>query len=207
MDKNQHKIKIISDYKTKLILILSIITVISLIAVGILTVMFFKSKREPVVTFSSSTISERISKISELAVNKIEYRDIVKYESGEIPVLTKKSCTMIYAAEVKMGIDFKDIVIEVNDNSINVTLPEAKILDIIIDENSLEFYDEKFAVFNWQDRYDTVELLKYAKENIRQKAVESNALNNAKSDARKLIRSVLEPMVEDCNDEIVININ
>lgn len=195
------------DYKTKFIIILTVIIVISFIAIAVLSSIVVKNmqeSKEPSVSFTSSSIREKISQISELAVDKIEYRDVIRYEEGKIPILTQKACTMIYDAKVKVGIDFSKIDVDVSENDINITLPESEILDIIIDENSLEFYDEKFALFNWQKRADTVELLKYANENVSQKVLESGILNQSKEDAAELIKSVLEPMTE--NSEININV-
>ena len=71
---------------------------------------------------------------------------------------------MIYDASVKAGVDLKQVQIDIKGNNISVTLPKAEIQDITIDPGSLEFYDEKFALFNFQDREDTVEALQYAKE-------------------------------------------
>ncbi len=195
--------KLICDLKTTVILILIILVVVSISAVIILSSFLFKKQEQPP-KLSSTAVMQKISQISELAVNKLEYRDIVRYESGDIPLLTQKGFTMLYDAQVKVGIDFNEIDVKKNNDAIIITLPDAKILDITIDENSLEFYDERHAVFNWQDIHDTVELIKYAKQNAETRAMQSDILISSKKEAGELIKLMLEPMAEESGEKIVI---
>lgn len=197
-----------NKFKNKLIIIFAIVTVICLVTVGILINMLIKANREiPKTSFDSVAISEKISKISELAVQRLEYRDIVKYSDGKIPFLTQKGCNMVYSGYAKVGVDLKKAEIKVSEESIDITLPEAEILEVVIDEHSLEFYDEKFALFNWQDRVDTVELIKYAKNNINEKAKNSDSFLNAKAETAEILYSFLEPLNDNRAEEEKININ
>lgn len=195
--------------KNKLIIIFGIIAMVCLVTVGILINMLIKANREiPKENFDSVAISEKISKISELAVQRLEYRDIVKYTDGNIPFLTQKGCNMVYSGYAKIGIDLKKAEIKVSEKSIDIALPEAEILEVVIDEHSLEFYDEKFALFNWQDRVDTVQLIKFAKNNINEKAKKSDSFLNAKAETAKILYSFLEPLNDsrDETEKITINI-
>lgn len=195
--------------KNKIILIMAVITMVCLIAVGLMLSAVIKAKKQaPTATFDSIAISEKIDKISELAVQKIEYRDVVKYSDGNIPFLTKKGYNMVYSGHAKVGIDLKKAEISTNEKEINITLPEAEVLEVNVDENSFEFYDEKHALFNWQDKKDMVEVIKYAKNNIKDKAKKSDSLSSAKEETKKMLASFLEPINDnrDENDKITINI-
>nr|WP_242980708.1 DUF4230 domain-containing protein [Blautia argi] len=122
------------------------------------------------------------------------YRGLVRYSQGEITFLTKKEFTMIYDASVKAGVDLKQVQIDIKGNNISVTLPKAEIQDITIDPGSLEFYDEKFALFNFQDREDTVEALQYAKEDITEHVENTDLLKTAEERAKTVITGLINSM-------------
>lgn len=50
---------------------------------------------------------------------------------------------MTYRAEVHAGVDLSQAKTEVTDTEVIVTLPAVEILDISIDDDSIQYYDEK----------------------------------------------------------------
>ena len=96
---------------------------------------------------NSSTIVQQIKDIQELATTKQTMETIVPVSAdrklGDIPVATTR---LLYIArgEIKAGVDLNELKvadIKVNNNSVEISLPPAKILDSKIDVNRSRVYD------------------------------------------------------------------
>lgn len=107
---------------------------------------------------------------AELTTSTQTMQDEVEYKEGEIPYLTQKSFTIRYCAEYKAGIkDAHLIKIAKTDDMVKVDLPEIEIIDIGVIEESVEFIDEKKALFNWEDKDDATNAIILAEENAKEK--------------------------------------
>ena len=140
---------------------------------------------------------ERLTRCSSLTTARLEYRGLVKYEEGDIPLINKKAFSMIYDAQISAGIDLENAQVEISGRDISITLPEPAVQDITIAPDSLEFYDEQFALFNWTDREDTVKAMDYAMEDAQAKATQTDILAQAKKQAQTVIETLLAPVTED----------
>lgn len=187
--------KIQTSMQTKIMIIITVLCVVSLFSSGVLAVLYFNKASEPEI--NSTVISERLSKINELATAKYEYREISHYEEGKIKFIDKKSFNMLYDAVVKAGVDLSKAEITVNESQIIIKLPEAEIFNIEINPDTVEFYDEKYALFNWTDKSDVIEMIKYAKSDIEKKVIETGLLDKAEDNAETLIKSILIPLTEE----------
>lgn len=183
-----------SKGKTAIVLMRTISIVVVAIAV-IFVVHAFTKDEEPEIT--STFISEKLEAASELTSAKLTYNGLASYSEGDIPLINKKSFKMIYRAEVDAGIDLSEVDIKVTDSKVRLTLPEAEVLNITVDPNSLEFYDERFALFNWEDRKDTVEALKKAEEDVLKKG----NIDELKTKAREQTEVILKGLLEGCIGE------
>ena len=65
----------------------------------------------------------------------------------EYPV-DKKSFLLTYAGQLKAGVRMDQAEVDVKGKTITVLLPEVEILSNIIDEKSIEVYDETKNIFN-----------------------------------------------------------
>lgn len=155
----------------------------------------FFSKAEP--TISTTDIQEEIVEVSDLATAQLNYRGLVHYEEGNIKFIDKKGFTMVYDAEVKAGVDLSQAAIDVSGKTITITLPAATMQSIEIDPNSLEFYDQQYALFNWQNREDTAQALEMAQENAQEKVDETELLKQADDTAKTLVENLLKPFTID----------
>lgn len=182
-----------------------IVAAAALIAVGFLGARLLN--REPQVSVSATSIEERLSKCSSLTTARLDYRGIIKYSEGEIQFINKKSFSMIYDAQIKAGIDLSKAAVKVSGKTIQITIPQPEIQDISIDSDSLEFYDEKFALFNWTDKEDTAKAMAYAKEDAQAKAGQTNILNQALEQARTVIETLLLPVTEDTNSPYQLSVD
>lgn len=82
---------------------------------------------------SAVVLEGRLAEISELASVTYTYTNMAQFENSDdfygmkIPFTTKKFI-LSYDGTIKAGIDLGDVEIEVRDNDVTVTLPEAEIL-------------------------------------------------------------------------------
>lgn len=179
----------------KIIGIMAVVCVVALIMVGILSVKLLDAKKEPIVT--TSAITEQLKNMSDLTTSQLQYRGIVRYEEGNIAFINKKSYTMLYDASVKAGIDMDKVSVGIEGKTIKVQLPKAVVQDVVIDSDTIEFYDEKNSLFNWENKQDTVTALQLAKEDAEQRIDETKLLEQAQAQAESLIESLFLPMTEE----------
>lgn len=175
--------------------IIAIIASVALITVGFMGARLLDKKSEAKVTAVS--IEERLSKCSDLTTARLDYRGIIRYEEGDIQYINKKSFSMIYDAHIKAGIDLSQAKVTVRDKKITVSIPKPKIQDITVDSDSLEFYDEKFALFNWTKKQDTQKAMEKAEEDAAEKAAHTDLLKQAAAQAETVVTTLLAPFSED----------
>ena len=173
-----------------------IIAALALIAVGFLSAKLL-SKNDNKVTVSATSIEERLTKCSSLTTARLDYRGIIKYSDGDIQFINKKSFSMIYDAHIKAGVDLSKASVTVDGNTIKIAVPDPEIQDVTVDSNTLEFYDEQFALFNWTDKSDTAKAMEYAKEDAQTKAEATDILTQAKEQAKTVIETLLSPVTSD----------
>lgn len=178
----------------KIHIITAIIASIALITVGFMGARLLDKSSEPKATATS--IEERLSKCSDLTTARLDYRGIIKYEEGDIQYINKKSFSMIYDAHIKAGIDLSQAKVSVKDKKITVSIPEPEIQDISVDPDSLEFYDEKLALFNWTKKQDTQKAMEKAEEDATEKAAQTDLLTQADAQAKTVITTLLTPLTE-----------
>lgn len=157
--------------------------------------LFHKEEKKPEIT--SAFISSKIDEVSDLTSAEMTYNGVIYYKEGDIPFITQKSYTMSYTAEIRAGIDVSEVKVNVVGNTVVVKLPETEIQSINVDSNSVNFYDESHALFNWDNKKDGVEAIKNAEADV-----EANAdLQELKSKATKNSKEIIENIIKDAVDE------
>ncbi|MBP6197282.1 MAG: DUF4230 domain-containing protein [Fermentimonas sp.] len=158
------------------------------------------NKRADYPGYSSSTIMNRITHIQELALVKhnytgvISYKDYMKFLNINIP-LTDKYFLLKYNGYLKAGVDFSRVKIDVqNDSTIHVSIPKPKILDTVIDEKSVEVFNESENAFNPIKISDYNEALTREKNNMIKDAIDQGILSDATEQAKIALRTMLEEM-------------
>lgn len=193
--------------KNRIARVIGVICVLILVIFGIFLGRYWEGRKYQKADISVSAITARLTQASDLATARLEYRGLIRYEAGEIRFITQKGFTMIYNAHIKAGIDLSKAKVDVSGETITVTLPKAEIQDIAIDPDSLEFYDEKIALFNPQNKEDTVTALQAAKEDAEKNAADSELLTTANEQAQRLIQELLTPVTKDSEKEYTIVFN
>ncbi|MDD4778050.1 MAG: DUF4230 domain-containing protein [Fermentimonas sp.] len=150
--------------------------------------------------YSSSAVMNRITHIQELALVKhnytgvISYKDYMKFLNINIP-LTDKYFLLKYNGYLKAGVDFSRVKIDLkNDSTIHVSIPKPKILDTVIDEKSVQVFNESENAFNPIKISDYNEALTREKNIMIKDAVSQGILADATEQAKMVLKAMLEEM-------------
>ena len=170
--------------------IILIVLAVALIMGGVWLKTFLFGKSEPKIT--TDYITGKLDVASELTTAELNYTGLVTFQDGSIPFLTKKGFTMKYTATVEAGIDFSKIEVDVSGKTVKVTLPETEIQSVKVDPNSIDFYDESFALFNWKDNEDVSDASAKAESDIQSNADMEGLKKKSEEQTEKLIRGLLE---------------
>lgn len=184
------------------------------VIVVIAAIFFFVGKvwpsgEEPT-TITSDLLSQQIQSISELASVEYNYTNMGKFENQatfygwKVP-FTTKSFILSYDGKIKAGIDMSLVEVEMHNNNIDITIPQAKILSHEIDEKSIEVFDETRNIFNQISITDYNQFAIDQKESMESKAKEKGLLNEAQDKAKETIKTFVESMFSTDN-EYKINI-
>ena len=156
--------------------------------------MIYKDKQPEITT---AYISEKINGVSELTTAEMVYSGLVIYTEGEIPFLTQKGFSMRYTANIRAGINFSDVNIKITDSKVVVEMPEAEVQSIEVDPSSIEFYDERYALFNWTDKNDVIDSMSISKEDVTAHANVDGLARKADEQAAGIIKNILAGSIGD----------
>jgi hypothetical protein len=182
-------------HKTKLtfLIVLFCITICTIIIYSIIN--NFNSDK----SISSTVISERLSKISELSTIKYNYSNIIaltdtkKFKDFYIP-FTEKSFLIKYSGYIKAGVDLKDLDIVINQKNITITLKKSKVLDNIINTEDFFVYDEKSSMFNKLNIQDVIKEISNQKNKAETDLIKTGFLEVANTNAKLLLQGILGDM-------------
>ena len=152
-------------------------------------------QKQPKVT--TAYISGKIDNISELTTTQLEYNGLIVLSDGKVPFLTQKGFSMRYTASIRAGIDISEVKIDITEKKVTVAIPDAQIQSVNVNSDSVVFYDEKHALFNWTDKEDIVNALSVAKEDAENRIDEDELLEKAKEQTETILKSVLTDSIGD----------
>ncbi len=177
----------------------SIIGLLVLVIV-IISITLFNIRQKKSKDIISSNIEEKVSRIIELSTIKYNYTDVLSYKDSKqinglnIP-LTEKSFIIKYSGYLKAGIDLSSMELELKDkDTIQVVMDKAKILENVIIEEEVKFFDEKDGIFNKLNFKDLYEVLVGEKEKMKSEAINKGLLVEAENNAEEILLSLLEEM-------------
>ena len=185
---------------------LYLIATIALVAVGFLASQLYTRMTTPTVKLDTTTVTSQLVKCQDLVTAKLEYRGLVTYEEGDIDWINKKGFTMVYDATVAAGVDLSKADVSVDGRDVKIVLPQAKMTSASIDPDSLKFYDEKSALFNWQNKTDTAEALKLAKKDAKKKIDESALIATANDQAKSAVETLFAPFTGDNGYNVTVTV-
>ena len=152
------------------------------------------------VGYDSSTVMSRISHIQELALVKHNYTGVIGFKDYKrilninIP-LTDKYFLLKYNGYLKAGVYFSRITINaLTDSMVHVSIPKPEIFDTVIDEGSVQIYNESENAFNPIKISDYNEALSREKNIMISDAIKQGILKDATDQARMVLTAMLEEM-------------
>ncbi len=140
-------------------------------------------------------IDKKLENISELSTAELTYHGLYAVTEGKIPFITKKGFSMSYTAKVKAGIDASLIKLDITDENIVITLPPSELQMTWVDPASIQFYDEKRALFNWGEKTDVTGAIASAEEDLKGNADLDGLKETASKQAEYIIKGILEGSV------------
>lgn len=150
--------------------------------------------------YTSSTVMNRITHIQELALVKhnytgvISFKDYVKLLNINIP-FTDKYFLLKYHGYLKAGVDLSHVKVDIqNDSTVHVSIPKPKILDTVIDEKSVEVFNESENAFNPIKISDYNEALTREKNLMIIDAINQGILLDATEQAKIVLKTLLKEM-------------
>lgn len=182
----------------------------ALIVAGLIIAAFLYAKSifdvEEETKISSETVESALKEAKELTTLKYHYKNIASFENSQqfqgmtIP-FTKKSFLYTYEGEIHAGVDLEQAKVNINEEAktINVTLPETRILSHDIDENSVMVYDEKNSIFNPLEMKDYSNFRKEEEAKVEKEAIDKGLLDEAKEQTLKAVKDILllNPIIEE----------
>ena len=122
--------------------------------------------------------------------NMGKFENQVDFYGWKVP-FTTKSFLVSYDGEIKAGVDLSGAVVEVDGETVKVTLPAAEILSHEIPEDSIEVFDESHNIFNPIKIKDYTGFTQSEKLAVEQRAEENGLLSAADEKARAAVESLL----------------
>ena len=159
---------------------------------------------------SSTALAQQLQEVNELAVLDYNYTKVGKFENSlklngwSIP-LTKKSFLLTYAGRIQAGVDMSAMEVNMKGKKSLVSLPEVRILNNVLDEKSIEVYDETKNIFNPISINDYKTFAAKQKERVEDEAIENGLLSEAATKAQSTIRKFLQ-MIPEIKDDYTIEV-
>lgn len=158
----------------------------------------FLNVEEPEPVITSKQLQEQLSAVSELVTQKYIYTNADRAEYNKTWImgwdmpLSEKSLLVKYDGTIKAGIDFSKVTIVVNEETrcIIVTLPECKVTDNNVPQETVEVYATN-NVFNKVTIEDSNTLIAAGKKTMENRAIDRGLLRDAKNEAKTLINAFL----------------
>ncbi len=140
-----------------------------------------------------------LQKSSELTTAKLSYTGMTEFEDKGIAFINKSDFIMIYKATARIGINVDEVKISADDINkiIYISVPKAEVQDVKVDASSIKYFDEKFALFNVDEKEDGNKAIALAEEEAKKEINKMGGLQMADNQAAELIKGILTNAIPD----------
>lgn len=191
--------RILGNYIARRVLgIVLIIAVICAIALGVKSYIFSDSKTTKIGFEDIGELATQTAYCTEVNVT-----DASRELFGMKIPFTQSKYIYSYDIEIKAGFDFTQVEWGVNGSTIEVKLPEAKILSSEVDLDSLEVYHEDESIFRPISLEENNDAVAQLKETAEKDAVANGLLDNARENAETILTSFFAGVYDMDEYEIV----
>lgn len=180
--------------------IIAIVVLVSLVAVGV-------GYRELFI-LDSKTTKIGFEDIGELATQtayctEVNVTDRSRNLYGVKIPFTQSKYIYSYDIIIKAGFNFEDIEWKENETSIEVKLPEAKVLSSEINMDTFKVYHEEESIFTQISMTETNEAMKGLTQKAEESAIENGLLKNARVNVESIL-TVFFGNVYDLNEYEIV---
>ena len=178
--------------KKKIKLIAIIVVIIAIVVLG-----FLIYRKNYFV--DTKYIHNKLEKASELTTAKLTFTGITKYSDDGIYIINRADFTMVDKASVRIGIDLSKVKVDkdVMKRKVIVTIPNANVLEVHVDPSSIEYYDTKFALLNFDSKNDSNKAQAAVEGKAKEEVKNMGVLEMANEQAETLIKGILEGSIPD----------
>ena len=153
---------------------------------------------------TAEELSAGLNDIGRLITAEYYFTAVASASTQLAPILgiklgfTESSFLASYDGVITAGIDFSLIRVEKDEERgrVTVTMPPAAILNVDIDPDSFQLYSETTSIFTDITAEDYNNALLELEATEREKALARGILDNADENARKLVRSFIESLLD-----------
>lgn len=148
---------------------------------------------------NTEELNALLTKSSELTSAKLNYTGLAEYKDTGIKFLNRSDFTMVYRATVRAGIDVNKVEITTDNSAkiIYLKIPQAEVQDVNVDTSSIKYYDEKFSLFNTNEKEDSNLAISMAEESAKKEAANMGILEFANEQAENLVKGILANAIPD----------
>ena len=134
---------------------------------------------------------------SQLITGKLTFQGYTEDKDDGTILINRGDFTMLYTAEVAMGIEISEIDISKNDftKKITIKLPSSEVLYVDI-KGVPKYVDKQFAVFNFDKREDSAKAIDYAKKDIVKQLKKNGNIEGADEQAKNIIKGMFSEVIE-----------
>ena len=156
---------------------------------------------EEIVTVNTEIIKDGLKEMGTLITQEYYFTQVEEYKSTERVWIfdSKASFIFSYDGVVTAGIDCNDIEITKDDEAkiINVKIPKSNIIGVNIDHDSFKIYEEKEGLWNKLDmtKYNN-SIIEFENE-AKNKAINKGIIDKADENAKTLIESFINSLIEE----------
>lgn len=172
---------------------------------GILLTRWYFLRSQTVETENATVLLERIKQVAKLVTVEGYFSEIYDYKDYygyDLSIFTKKALLKV-KAKVSAGYDLEKMKISAYPEIKTIKISGIPPVEILSIEHDIEYYDVQEGFFNSFTTEDYNKMNANAKEFIRQKALESDLMNQA-SDQRNLVFETIRFMAESTGWKIEI---
>lgn len=148
-------------------------------------------------SIDTTYIIAKLEESSELTTTKLNYTGMSEYKDSGISFINRSDFIMVYEATARIGIDVKEVEIEVSDFNKTVWLkvPKAKILDVKVDLGKIKYFDEKFALFNVDYKEDANKATLLAEQSAKEELENMGILDMANTQSITLLKELIKDLI------------
>ena len=145
----------------------------------------------------TTALNKLLLEASDLTTAKLQITNMTEYKDEGIKILNRSDFIMVYDATVWAGIDMEKVEIIPNDleKVIQVNIPKATIQDVKVDSSTIKYFDEKFALFNLNEKEDANNAVALAENSVKEEAVKTGILELADKHSATLIEGLLSKAI------------